>query len=248
MYMSSLGQNLKLARSRAGFTQKEVESKLGLRSLSLKDYETERIKLPASLGITLAKLYGVTIDVLLGNKAPSAVNLQELKLAEIGQFFSPSEASLLYMDPVIRAYLEDYRDELLDRSTFDLLTSSLSVRQRLLVAAEILHVLASLMGVDEKITDQELHFLRRLIAHFGFDAKAKSILKSAATKVLPSSGLVDQKVEIRHFILWLLFFIAKSDGEINNKELDFIELCAETMRINRSNFLYVQKFFVKEKV
>ncbi len=246
--MSKIGQNLKAARARAGFTQKEVEAKLGLRELTLKDYETGRIKLPAAVALTLAEHYRTTVGELLGEDAPSQGSArQEIKLAQLAGFFSASEMNLLFMDPVIRAYLEDFREKLLDHSIFDLLCDKLTEKQKTSLALEILKVLTSLMGVDEKITREELEFLRRLTLHFGLEEKSKAIMKMASQRYLPHYASFEAGPGARHFLLWLLFFIAKSDGAITAPEFAFIEECADSLRINRSNFLFVKKFFVKEK-
>jgi len=248
MYMSDLGQRLKTARTRAGFTQKDVEARLGLRELAMKDYETSRLKLPASMALTLAKLYGVSVEELMGEgPKPERSVSQALKLSQLDSFFSPSDISLLFMDPVIRAYLEDYRDQILDRSVFDLLTLTFTDRQKNALAMEMLRVLASLMGVDDKVTKEELDFLHRLIGHFGLDERSKGILKTVSARYQPNLEPFQHRAEARHFLLWLLFFTAKSDGAISAPEMQFIEECAETLRIHRSSFLFVKKFFTKER-
>jgi transcriptional regulator with XRE-family HTH domain/uncharacterized tellurite resistance protein B-like protein len=246
--MSSLGENLKNIRSRAGLTQKDVESALGLRELSLKDYETERLKLPAGMALKLAQLYKVSVDELLGAEpvAP-VVNEQSRSLSSVGSLFSRSEISLLYMDPVIRAYLEGYRDQLLDHSPFELLTRQFTAAQRKKLAEELLRSLASLMGVDARITREEIDFLHELIQVFGLGEKAKGIVKTASARHLPDPALFRDRAEAKHFLLWLMFFVAKSDGAINEDELKFIEKCAETLKVSRSNFLYIEGFFKKEK-
>jgi transcriptional regulator with XRE-family HTH domain len=248
MYMPGLPQRLKDVRTRAGFTQKDVEARLGLRELAMKDFETGRLKLPASMALSLAKLYGVTVDELMGEAPRREASVsQVVKLSQLDALFSLSDFSLLFMDPVIRAYLEEYRDQILDHSLFDLLSRTLTPRQKYSLAIEMLRVLASLMGVDDKITKEELDFLHRLIRHFGLEQKSKVILKSAGQRYQPSFEHFQNRAEARHFLLWLLFFIAKSDGDIGPLEMKFIEECAESLRIHRSAFLFVKKFFVKEK-
>jgi len=246
--MLELGQRLKLIRGQAGFTQKDVEAKLGLRELTMKDYETGRLKLPAAMALTLAKLYRVSLEELMGEEPKQGREpTQALALSHLESFFSPSEVSLLFMDPVIRAYLDDYRDQILERSVFDLLTLKFAPRQKNALAMEMLRVLASLMGVDDKITKEELDFLRRLISHFGLNEKAKGILKTVSARHQPNLEPFQNCAAARHFLLWLLFFIAKSDGVISVSETKFIEVCAEALRVNRSSFLFIRGFFKKEK-
>lgn len=248
MYMSSLGEKLKAARVRAGLTQKDVEAKLGLRDLALKDYETERLKLPAPMALKFAELYGVSTDELLGTPgaepkpAPQAVTL-----GRVSSLFSRQEVSLLFMDPVIRAYLEEHPEKIFDHSVFDLLTGEYSAREKKRFATELLRTLASLMGVDKRISPEESQFLRELIQSFGLEESAKGIVKMNTTRYLPEAAVFQGKPPAKHLLLWLLFLIAKSDNQINPEEVRYIEECAEHLKVNRSNYLEIKKFFVKEK-
>jgi uncharacterized tellurite resistance protein B-like protein len=52
-------------------------------------------------------------------------------------------------------------------------------------------------------------------------------------------------IEIRHFVIWLLFFFAHADESLSHQEITYIEKCAECLKVNKSNFLYIKKKFVK---
>ncbi|PCH45310.1 MAG: hypothetical protein COC23_08105 [Hyphomicrobiales bacterium] len=41
---------------------------------------------------------------------------------------------------------------------------------------------------------------------------------------------------------------AKADGKIVYQEVDYIEKCAEYLRLNRDNFLFIKEKFVTEKL
>ena len=245
--MSQIGQNLKSARARAGFTQKDVEAKLGLRELSLKDYETERLKLPAAMALRLAELYRVSVDQLLGTEEAKGVSApQAASLARVGSLFSQPEAQLLLLDPVIRAYLEGHQEKLMDHSVFELITLRFSDRQKKAFTGELLKTLVSLMGVDNKITREELSFIHGLIDSFGLDEKAKAITKVANVRYAPELEVFHDRPEAKHFLLWLMFFTAQSDGKINYEETAYTEECAEILKVSRSSYLFIKKFFVKE--
>jgi transcriptional regulator with XRE-family HTH domain len=246
--MPFLGERLKAARTRAGFTQKDVEARLGLRELSLKDYETERLKFPAHMALKFAELYGVTVDELLGTEgAEPKPGPQAVSLGRVSSLFTRQETSLLFMDPVIRAFLEEHQDKIFDHSVFDLLTLHYSARDKRRLATELLRSLASLMGVDRKVTAEESQFLRELIRSFGLEESAKGIVKMNAVRYAPDADFFQGKPEAKHLLIWLLFLIAKSDNLINVEEVQYIEECAERLKVNRSNLLHIKKFFVKEK-
>lgn len=248
MYIMSIGQRLKHFRSQAGLTQKEVEAQLGLRDLAMKDYETERLKLPAEMASRLAALYLISVDELLGEDAPVDSNHQKRNLQALNSLFHPSRLSSVYLDPVIRAYLENYREEIMHHPPLELLTRELSVKQKRDFTVDLLKTLASLMGIDEKVTPEELAFFHSLITELGLDDKSRSISRTITQAFHPKdSNLPKSAPHLKHFLIWTMFFLAQSDGEIQTEEIRYIEECADQLKINRSNYLYIKKFFVKER-
>lgn len=244
--MLKIGQNLKKARINAGLTQKDVESHFGLRDLSMKDFETERLKLPAEMAAKLAEFYNISISQLLSEE-PSIDKkfLQNSQLMQISSLFNRGEMDLLYHDPVIRAYLEDFLDQILDYSIFDLLTISMSKKEKNDFSEQILKTLGTLMSVDNKITECEMNFFNSLINQLGIVGKQKSISRSMTLKHLPELKYFMQRNAAKHFLVWMMFYLAKSDGEITFDEIHSIEECAETLKLNRSNFLTIKKHFIK---
>ena len=59
---------LKAFRMSKGFTQKDVAEMLGINSVTYLHYEKEHREPPLSLLADMAKLYGVSVDFLLGLK------------------------------------------------------------------------------------------------------------------------------------------------------------------------------------
>ena len=247
MYMSKISENLKSFRSKAGYTQKDVEAALGLRDLMMKDLETERLKLPAELAIKLAGLYKVSLDELLVNAGDQKSNPQGLQLVLLQSLFTTTDVEVVYLDPIIRSFLEDYQDKVLDHSIFELLTMDLSPKLKKELSSEMLKTLGSMMGIDGKISREELEFLNQMIELLDLEDKSKVISKTISHRHSPVASHFHGRPAAKHFLIWLLFFMAQSDGQLNHEELVFIEECAETLKINRSNFIYIKKFFVKEK-
>ena len=245
--MMTLGQNLKMARQNSGLTQKEVELKLGLRSLSLRDFETERIKLSADLALKFASLYHVSLDELIKGIPPLRDNtLQSAKLTQLEFLFSKGEFDVMMLDPVIRATLDEYPDKIFDHSVFELLCMNISEKQKRDVAAEIMKSIGSLLGVDHKITEAELTFFTKLSVRFGFNENTKIVTKSLSIKLLPDVSGFHHQPGLRHFLVWVLFFVSKSEGVMGSEELEYIQECAEALRIHKSHYLGIKKYFVRE--
>ncbi len=247
MYMLEIGENLKKHRMKAGFTQKEVESRLGWRDLMMKDLETERLKLPAEYAIKLASLYKISLDELLTNKNQNHGSEQSQTLNQVKSLFQKSDIDLIFLDPVIRAHLEEYQDQILDKSIFELVTIDLTERQKKEFSSEVLKGLGSLMGIDGKVSKDELSFLNSLIINLKLDDKTKVITKTISNHHLPNIAYFHHRPAAKHFMIWLMFYMSKSDGSITHQELEFIEQSAEALKVNRTNFLFIKKFFIKEK-
>lgn len=245
--MRPIGENLKRARQNSGLTQKEVEQKLGLRTLSLRDFETERLKLSADLARKFASLYHVTLDELIVGLPPLKNDgPQTGKLTQLEFLFSKGEFDVMMLDPVIRASLEEFPDKILDHSIFELLTLNFSERQINDVATEIMKSIGSLLGLDYKITEAELAFFTRLSVRFGFTEKSKIVTKSLSVKLLPDMAGFHHQPALRHFLIWVLFFVSKSEGVIGAEELEYIQECADALRVHRSHYLGIKKYFVRE--
>lgn len=242
MYMNQIGQNLKQARTQAGLTQKEVEAQLGLRDLAMKDYETGRLKLPIEMAAKFADLYKVDLNSLTSTESHKNPD-QSRELGFVGQLLHRGDVGFIFMDPVIRAQLEQDTDKIFDNSIFDLLTLELTAKQKKTVATDMLKSFGSLMGADKKISESEMIFFNDLTRDLSLDENMKAISRSFTTKHLPDLKHFGQNTALRHFTIWLMYFLAKSDGKICHEEVAYIEECAEILKVNRSNYLTIKGFF-----
>lgn len=253
MYISVMNieifQHLKQAREKAGFTQKEVEHELGMRSLMMRDYETGRLKLPVTVALQIATLYKVSLDELVGLKEPVGASKKFKVISSFNSLFLGDGFNVMFLDPILRAFLEDYHDQYFENSLFDLLTESFGEKEKREVVSQIGQFLFSLAGADEKVSDEEIDCIRFLTSAFNIQGRYQELSEWADKKYLPVSlpkGL--ERVEMRHFVIWILFFFASADQNISIEEVKYIEKVAESLRVNRSNFLFIQQKFVKEDV
>lgn len=236
---------IKKAREKAGFTQKDVEDALGLRSLTMRDYEIGRLKLPIGVAMELAKLYKVSIDELIG-AAETKIKSEQVKgLTNFTSLFVENGLSVLYLDPILRAFLEDHLDKYFEHSLFELLTLDFSQKQKKEVIQEIGKLLFMLASSDGKITDDEIECIRDLLEKYGISSSYKEVSTPEGT--LNLSRLMD-KIELRHFTIWILYLFSLTDKKISYQEVNFIDQCAEDLRINKSNYLFIKDKFIKESL
>lgn len=235
-------KSLKSAREEAGLTQKEVEQKLSLRKLLMKDYETGRIKLPVEVALRLSDLYCISLDELICHRSHSK-NLAKLEI-----IFSKGHLDLIYLDPIIRGEVETYSDKIFEKSLYEILITGLDDAEKEAYHKCLIGYLYSLIGVDGKILQSELTFVSSII-HF-LNLKLESdhfkdyLTEPISYDSLPSVLL--KNLHLRHFIIWVLFFLAKSDGEVTTEELVFIEDTSEKFKILKSSFLLIKDLFIKE--
>jgi transcriptional regulator with XRE-family HTH domain len=238
----SITSSIKQAREKAGFTQAQVEEALSLRKLALKDYETGRIKLPVEMAVKLASFYHITVDELINQSTSNK------KLIKLTSLFHASEMEKVFLDPVIRAYLESYTEILLTMPLYDLLIINLNQKERKEFHNELMSYLYSLVGIDGKILSVEIGFLNEI------DGLAKTKTNNELYKnflINPyyrnsMNQVLLQNITLRHFIIWVLFFLAQSDNEITSSEINYIETIAEELKILKSNYISIKEIFIKE--
>lgn len=248
MYMSeSYLESLKASRERAGLTQKEVEDLLGMRSLMMRDYEIGRLKLPASVALQLAELYRVSVDDLLGSRFYRTKVQPSKMLSDFSSLFLGNGFGVMFLDPVIRAFMEGRGEELFEHSFFDLITHDLNEKHKKETVLDICRMLFSLASSDGKISDSEIECIRLLLGAYNLTSKYKEISVISSTHYIPSArSKTLERIEMRHFVVWVLFFFAHADLSLSHQELTYIEECAEALKMNRSNFVLIRKNFVKE--
>lgn len=241
--MNTYFQNLKEARKKSGMTQSQVESALEMRSLTIRDYESGRLKLPVKVAIDLANLYQVSLNELLG--VEESVNSDQLDgLNRFKSVFVKNRTQLLFIDPVVRAFLEENYDSLLDNSLFEILTLGESEKYRSELSLLLSKLLCSLAAIDGKITNEEISCIDYLIVNLNMESKYKGIKKSFS-EIYMGENLSKKikRIEIRHFIIWMLFIFASSDEKIVEQEHEYIKKIAENLAVNRSNFIFIKDKF-----
>ena len=248
MYMSEVNlKSLKICRKRAGFTQKEVEASLSLRALTIKDFESGRLKLPASTAIQLARLYEVDLETLLG-LAPLKPEIGQSSLNKLQSLFNSNEFNTIYFDPVLRAHIEDHLEDNFEQTLFQTLTKDESDPSIKSIICEICRMLFSLSSCEGRITPEEISFIRELLANFNLEKKYKELSQSINQIYFPQTQPKGfERIEVRHFTLWILFYFANINNHLNHNEIKYIEKCAEKLKVNKSNYLFIQKHFLQEE-
>jgi transcriptional regulator with XRE-family HTH domain len=236
--------SIKNFRKKAGLTQVEVEKTLSLRNLTIRDYESGRLKLPVSTAIELSKLYKVSLNELLDVEVPVSNN-QQKALYSFKGLFSQDRAQLILLDPVIRGYLETHYDSLVSKSLFEILIHEQAVTTQEKIIEEFGKVVCSLAGIDSKVTNEEVESLDFILGELGMVGSFKAIKKHLKEPYLVKDSKI-QRVELKHFLIWCLYIFAESDGEIANEEDTYIEKVAESLKVNRTNFLFIRDKFIKE--
>lgn len=230
------------ARKESGLTQTKVESMLGLRKLALRDYETGRLKLPVELAVKMANLYNVDLEKLLGLKKETTLAKQVKPLLSVGLLNTSIVRDCLLTDPVIRSGIDEQNS--LGKTIFELLSEPLSKKDKEVLVLELLSFMNSLIGSDGKISQVEIDF-RNLILKSEFDEsfskKSQKTNKYFYELYLPKKikNPLD-RAELKHFIIWVLFFASSLDKKINFEENSYIEKVSECLEISKFNFNFIK--------
>jgi transcriptional regulator with XRE-family HTH domain len=247
MYMTitlKIGENLKKCRELSGLTQKEVEAKLSLRSLTIRDYESERIKLPAAVAIRLAELYQVSLEQLLGATGlPDSAT--KPSLGNFASLFETSSFGMVLFDPLLRAHFEELQDKAYDFSLFEIITWGESKENRKAFVEEVCRYIFSLAGRDRKFSQEESMSIRMLLRMFRLSGRYDELSRYAASAYLPKTRHpVFASPAAVHFAVWLLFIFATCDHEVTYQESQYIEDVAQNLRMNKSNFKTIKRKFL----
>lgn len=91
----NIGSRLKQLRKELGLTQEEAADKLGISRARYSHFENGRNEADNELLLAMAKLYGVTVDYLLGNnETPKWANEKDTK--DLSKFLTDNEGSMTY--------------------------------------------------------------------------------------------------------------------------------------------------------
>ncbi len=238
-------QNLKLARKNSGLTQKQVEEKLKLRSLTLKDYETGRLKIPVETALKLCDIYNTDLNTLFGKY--SSIK-HAIDLGSIHGLWDKKFSNVVLLDPIIKAHVENYKDQYINHSILDIVLIELSLSAKKEYILEITKFMNSLIGIDGKVLPSEISLRNSLLEHFDCMNKLKKTTQYIDSPYYPKE-LVKSLYPLpgKHFIIWLLFFLAHFDKDVDYRELEYIERLAELIKVTKSNFDYISQFFYSEE-
>jgi len=94
------GQKLKQLRKSRGWSQKALAKKLNKGTSTISDYETEAHAIPLDVLISIAAIFGVSLNELTNLKEPDAISLKDLTPFQVetlvalrNEFLSPTNQS-----------------------------------------------------------------------------------------------------------------------------------------------------------
>lgn len=240
--------SLKLARKNKKLTQKQVEEVLGLRALTMKDYETGRLKLPVDTAMKLAELYDTDLNVLLGfeNKEYEPKMSEALPLFfSTGMIQSSNLSRLIFEDEVIRSVIDQKKMIDVEDTLFSLLTESMNQKQKQEFVLELVRFLNSLIGIDGKIEEKEVNFRDFLLESTHLKIGKYELLnlrKYFYQAYLPTNvPSVLEEPALKHFLIWILYIVSSVDHEINYKEENYIEDIAERVKLSKFNLKSIRR-------
>lgn len=238
-------------RKAAGLSQKQVEAQLGLRANTLYDIEKGRLKLPFVMAVQLTELYHTDVCALLPKQTESRAEGRN----EQRQFVSSLEAlgvidgglhpltEAISQDPVIVA--EVGVGALGKKPLMDLLLRNLTESQQRHFVLDLYRYINSLISADGDIRDSEIQLRDTLIAQAQVvlsDSDKKSIARAfskpyfgkSISKSLPRDAY-------KHFLIWTLHLVARSEGRAHFKVREYIEQVAEHIQLPVSAFRFIEE-------
>jgi len=241
--------NLVRLRKAAGLSQRQVEERLELRSGTLYDIEKGRLKLPFVLAAQLVERYHSDLSELLsesGNPEPVAlVESVESPLISLGIISGASHplSSAIAADPVIIA--EIGLGQLGQKPLMELLLGRLTEVQQRHFVLDIYRYINSLISADGIIHATELRLRDTLIAQAQVvltpadkqsiaRALKKPFLGKSMAKSLPRDAY-------RHFLIWTLHLISRSDGKVHYLARNYIAQVAEHIELPVSAFRFIEE-------
>lgn len=81
--MKLFSQNLKFLRKRAGFTQSELGEKIGVGTTTISNYEAGNSEPNIDLILSLSKVLGVSLDMLIIGESPKSYKPIEEEVMEL---------------------------------------------------------------------------------------------------------------------------------------------------------------------
>lgn len=95
-----LGQKLKQLRQSRGWSQEDLAKKLNRGASTISGYETDAHAIPSNVLISIAEIFGVSLNELVNLNEPDAVSLKDLTPFQVetlvalrNEFLSPTNQS-----------------------------------------------------------------------------------------------------------------------------------------------------------
>lgn len=234
-------------RKNLGFTQKKVEEKLGLRALSMYDYESGRLALPIEHAVDLANLYNCNIEKLCGLLDEESTPKEKHDLTQLfslGLLGHKNEEllRLISQDPVLLAD-SDILEINSQQNIFETITSKLTLSQKKIFLIEVLKHVNSLIGIDGHISPEEMQLRDILLANVSVQLSESEIssIKRAYTKIYFGNHKTLSKTSLKHFLIWTLYLVAFSDGAMDHREESYIHSVCEHVKLDQKNHEYIKR-------
>jgi len=244
-------ENLVKYRKQAGLSQKQAEDKLVLRANTLYDIEKGRLKLPFVMAVQLSKLYDITVDQFLEVEILTKItNKQVLSNQNISPLESLGVVSGAYhplidsmaQDPVIVA--EIGLGHLGKRPLMELLLAQLTPVQKQYFVLDLYRYINSLISRDGLIQEGELALRDKLIEQAQIelsDSEKKSIARAFRKAFFGKSMAKSLPREAyKHFLIWILFLVSRSEGNVHHKTTEYINQVAEHIQLPISALRYIE--------
>lgn len=246
---SEILERLIALRKKSGFTQKAVEQRLDWRQGTLYDYEKARLKISLEATWWLLKIYGAEWkDLFAATDVPARTDALGPWMGPMVQLglVSPAMQDMIQAirrDPIIAA---EIGLDAIDSATpvLQLLLDRLTETQRRDYFLELCRYVNSLMTADHRIRSEEKQARDILLDHapMELDEREKaSLLRAFESRYLGKSlERKFPKEALKHLLLWILYIMALSDGDLNHHEQAYIEEVAENIELKKSSLHFIQ--------
>ncbi|SMF43750.1 TerB family tellurite resistance protein [Pseudobacteriovorax antillogorgiicola] len=240
-------------REAKGLSRKQVDDSLSWRSGMLYDLERQRLTLSLEACWQLLKLYNADWSELFSGDYQDEDRDEAIPLLpQIGPLFeigmiAPRIAQVINLireDPMIVAEL-GFAGANTPKPLLQLLLAQLTPVQQRDYYLELCRYVHSTIAADRKIHQVERDAADILLRHAPIvvdDRERKSLLKAFSNRYL--GGSIDRKFPrpaLKHFLIWVMFVIAVSDGELNYQETEYIKQVAIHIKLDEQSFRYIHQ-------
>ncbi len=245
--------NLVALRKKAGLSQKQVDEALNTRLNTIYDIEKGRLKLPFTTAVKLTELYRCQLESLItestieGHVAQAEEKLisSHQPLVSLGVIAGALHPLTEYIaaDPVIIS--EVGIGAVGKKPLMVLLLDQLTEVQRRHFVLDLYRYINSLISADGEIHEAEINLRDTLIEQAQValnDTEKKSISRAfykpffgrSMAKSLPRDAY-------RHFLIWTLHLLSRSDGHVHFKATEYIRQVAEHIELPVSALRYIEE-------